>query len=97
MILRHRNGAVVTEKIGRLQQIDVQRVALDPLTAVDEPSQVAQRPLNAQAENLLQRVNRAHLVRDRTDAANARDNVRHFFVMSSLQESFEEPRRLKNP
>src|SRR5512139_3176285 len=41
-------------------------------------------------------MNRTHLVRNRTDPANPRDDVRHFLIMSALQECFEEPRRLED-
>src|ERR1039457_3259965 len=39
----------------------------------------------------------AHLVRHRTDPANARHNIRDFQIVPPAQESFEQARRLEYP
>ena len=43
MVARHFDSARVAEEVGRVEHVDVQAVALDPLGEVDEPAQVAQR------------------------------------------------------
>ncbi len=43
VVARHVDGAVIAEEIRRMQHIDVQRVALDPFAAIEQPAQVAQR------------------------------------------------------
>ena len=43
VIGRQADAALVAQEIGGVQQVDVQRVALDPLAAVEEPAQLAQR------------------------------------------------------
>ena len=42
------------------------------------------------------RVDRAHLVRDRTDAADARRDVGHLREVPAAQEGLEQPRRLED-
>ena len=37
----HLQAAFETEKIGRVQQIDMQRVTFDPFAAIQQPSQAA--------------------------------------------------------
>ena len=41
-------------------------------------------------------MNRAHLVRNRADAANSRGNVRRLGKIPPAQECFKEPRRLED-
>ena len=91
MILRHRNAAVVPEKIRRLEQVDMQRMAFDPLATIEQPAQVTQCTIDMQTEHLLDRMDRAHLIRHGANTANPRDDVRHFAVMPSLQEGLEKP------
>ena len=43
MVLRHLDRALVAEEVGRVQHVDVQRVALDPLAAIQQPAQLAHR------------------------------------------------------
>ena len=43
VVARHLDRALVAEEIGRVQHVDVQRVALDPFAAIEQPAQVAQR------------------------------------------------------
>ena len=44
----------------------------------------------------LQGVHRAHLVGDRADAADARDDVRHLAAVAPLEEFLEQARRLED-
>ena len=72
----------------------MQRVGLDPLAAVKQPPQRAQLALHADAAGRLERVDRAHLVGDRADAADARGDVRHLAEVPPAQERLEEARGL---
>jgi hypothetical protein len=71
-------------------------MAFDPFAAVDHPPQVTQCSVDMQTENLLDRMDRTHLIGHGADAADPSDNVRHFVVMPPLQEGLEKPRRLEN-
>ena len=72
MVARERDAALVAEEVGRMQHQHVQRVALDPLAAVEQPAQLAQRPVDDDAAGILDGVDGARLVGDRADAADAR-------------------------
>ena len=71
----HLDGALVAEEVRCVQEVDVQRVALDPLAAVDEAAQVGERPVDGHPAERLDGVARAHLVRDGADAADASRDV----------------------
>ncbi len=45
-----RDGVRVAEEVRGVQQVDVQRVALDPLAAVEQPPQRAQLAVDPDAE-----------------------------------------------
>ena len=96
MVARHRDGVRVAEEVGRVQQVDVQRVALDPLAAVEEAPQRAELSVDDHAERVLDRVHGAHLVGDRTDAADPRGDVGRFAEGAAAQERLEEARRLED-
>lgn len=89
MVLGHGDPALVAEKVRRLQHEDVQCMAFDPFAAVDHPPQVTQCSVDMQTENLLDRMDRTHLIGHGADAADPSDNVRHFVVMPPLQEGLE--------
>ena len=80
MVARHLDGVVVAQEIGRVEHEDVERVALDPLAAVEQAAQRTQRPLDLHVEGALQRMDRAHLVGHGTDAADARRDIRRFVI-----------------
>ena len=92
--LRHLDRAVEPEEVGRGQQVDVQHVALDPLGAVQEAPQLARARRDLDLEQPLEPVDRAHLIRDRADAADPRHDVGHLAELPAAQERLEEPRRL---
>ena len=96
MVLGHRQPAVVAQKIGRVQHVDVQGVALDPFAAVQQPPQPPQFARHLHAQRRLERMHRAHLVRHRTDAADAGRDVGHVFQRAAAQQRFEQPRRLED-
>jgi len=72
----------------------VQRVALDPLPAVQQPAQVGDRLGDGDAAGGLDRRARAHLVGDRADAADAGGDVRRLGIRAAAQERLEEAGRL---
>ena len=39
----HRDAALVAQEVGRVQEVDVERVALDPFAAVEQPPEIAER------------------------------------------------------
>ena len=96
MVLRHLHRAVVAEEIRRVQHVHVQHVAFDPLAAIQQPAQRADLRRDGDAERVLHRVHRAHLVGDRADAADAGGDVRHFHAGTAAQEGLEEPRRFED-
>ena len=61
-----------------MQHHDMQRMALDPFAAIDQPPQRPQLPVDLDAEGVLDRMHRAHLIGDRADAADAGNDVRAF-------------------
>jgi hypothetical protein len=96
MIARHVDGALVAQEVGRVQHDDVQRVALDPFTAIEEAPQVAQLAGDGDPERALHGVHRAHLIGDRADAADARGDVRRLGESAAAQQRLEEARRLED-
>src|SRR5262245_654899 len=96
MIFRHLESVLIAEKVRRVEQEDVQRVAFDPFAAVDKAPQRSQLPVHLDAESALHRVNGAHLVSDGADAADARRDVWRLAVMSPAQKGFKEARRLED-
>ncbi len=78
-----------------MEHVDVQGVALDPLAAVDEAAQVANRPLvDRDPAGVLHRPHRAHLVGDGADPADPGGDVRRLGECAPAQQRLEEPRRL---
>ena len=75
---------------------NVQRVALDPFAAIEQPAQGADRLADLDAEHILDRVHAAHLVSDRADPADAGDDVEHLAKAAPAQQCLEEPRRLED-
>ena len=94
VIGREVDRALVAEEIGRVEQVHVQRVALDPLAAVQETTQFVQRSVDRDAARRFDRVACAHLVGDRADSADARRDVGRLREPAAAQERLEEPRRL---
>ena len=97
VVLRHVDRALVAEEIGRVKHGDVQDVALDPLTAVEEPPEVANGTRDGDPAGVLHRVDGAHLVGDGTDAADPRGDVGRLGEMPPPEERLEEPGRLEDP
>ena len=91
------DGAVVAEEVGRVEHVDVERVALDPLSAVEDAAERPERPGQLDAADVLDRVDRARLVRDRADAADAGGDVRRLEARAAAEQRLEEARRLEDP
>ena len=96
VLRRHRDAIRVAEEVGGVQEVDVQHVALDPLTAVEEIPKLAQRVVDLDAACGLERVARTHLIRDGADAADASGDVDGLGVVAADQEALEEARWLEN-
>ena len=92
----HLDGAVVAEEVGHVQQEDVQRVALDPLAAVEQAAQLADRLGHLRRRMRPRSLAGAHLVGDRADAADAGGDVGQLGVGAAAQERLEEARRLED-
>lgn len=84
------DGAVAAEEVGRVEKVDVQRLALDPFTAVEQPAQRRQLPVHDHAAGVFDRSAGAHLVRDRADPAHPGGDVGRLGVGASAQERLEE-------
>ncbi len=91
------DDAVDAEEVGGVEQVDVQRVALDPLAAVEQPPQLGDVAGDLDTARLLDRQARRHLVGDRADAADARGDVGRLGVAAPAQEPLVEPRRFVDP
>src|SRR5262249_12890793 len=92
----HGDAAVVSEKIWRVQKVNVQRMAFDPFAAVEQPPQLSNLGRDVDTERGFERVDGGHLVGHRTDAANPCRDVGDFFERAAPQQGFEKPRRLVN-
>ena len=91
---RQLDGVGQAEEVGGVQHVHVQRVALDPLAAVEEPPQLLEGPVHGHAAGVLDRPAGAHLVGDRADAADAGGQVGRLGVGPAPEEGLEEARRL---
>ena len=95
--LRQLDRALAAEEIRGVQHVDVERVALDPLAAIEQPAEIAERSLDRDPEGVLDRPAGAHLVGDRADAADPGGDVRGLVAGAAAQEGLEETRRLEDP
>ncbi len=96
MQLRHLHRVLAAEEVGGVQQVDVERVALHPLTAIEETAQVGDAAPDLHPQGVLHRGAGAHLVRHRADAADAGGEVGRLGGAATPQESLEEPRGLED-
>ncbi len=79
-----------------MQEVDVQRVALDPLTAVQQPAQRRHRVADFDAASVLHRQARRHLVGDGADPADPRRDVGGFAEVPAHEHRLEEARWLED-
>jgi len=92
----HLDAVGKAEEIGRMQHDDMESVALDPFTAIDEPPQRAELAFNLDAEGRLDGMHRTHLVGDGADAANARHDIGRLFIAAPAQQGLEKARWLED-
>ena len=95
-VARHLDGAVVAEEVGGVQHRRVEHVALDPLAAVDEPTEEPDLLGQLDPADRLHRVARAGDVRDRADAADPGRDVGRFGELPPAEQRLEEARRLED-
>lgn len=91
---RHVDRPFESEKIRSVQHVHVERMAFDPFAAVEQPPQIAQRLGHGYAERVFHRLDCAHLIGHRTNAADAGGDVRRVGVGAPAQQRLEKPRRL---
>jgi hypothetical protein len=96
VVCGHLDRPLVAQEVRRVQQEDVQRMALDPLPAVEKPAQQPQLLRDRDTAGVLDRQAGAHLVGDRADSADARRDVRRLRPGPAAQERLEEPWRLED-
>jgi hypothetical protein len=96
VVFGHLDRTRVAEEIRRVQEEQMEPVALDPLAAVEQSAQAADGRARDEAEGALNRAHGAHLVGDRADAADPRDDVGDLPDPAAAQEGLEEPRRLED-
>ena len=89
-------GIGATEKVGRVQEIDVKGVALDPFAAVKQPAQGTDALVDNDPASVLHGGTGTHLVGHRADAADARCDVRRFGKASPHQHCLEVARGLED-
>ncbi len=94
---RELDRAVDAEEVGRMQQVHVQGVALDPLAAVQEAAQLLDRFADLDPACVLDRRAGRHLIGHRADAADARRDVGRLGVGPPSQEALVEAGRLEDP
>ena len=92
----HRKGGRVSQEVRGVEHVQVERVALDVLTAVQEPPQGPHRGVDLEPVEVLERVDRRHLVRDRADPADAGHDVDHLVAGPPDDEALEVPGRLED-
>ncbi len=92
----HGERGRVAEEVRGMEQVHVERVALDPLAAVQEPPEGADRRVDRDPVQVLEGVDRRHLVRDRADAADAGDDVDDLVAGAPDDQPLEVARRLED-
>jgi len=90
----HRVGA--TQKVRGVQQIDVQRVALYPLPAVQQSTQGLDSLVHDNAARVFHGEAGGHLIGDRADPADSRRDIWRFGEVTPHQERLEVARRFKD-
>ena len=90
----HLDGALITQEVRCGQEVHVEHVALDPFGAIKEAAELSGSLRDLHAEQPLQAVDRAHLVGDRADPADPRNDVGHLREVAAREEGFEEARGL---
>ena len=74
----------------------MERMALDPLSAVEDLSEVADRLGDLHSERLLDRVHGRRLIGDRADPADPGGHVDRIRVASTLEQGLDEAGRFED-
>ena len=91
--VRELQSGAGAEEVGRVEEPDVQDVALDPLACVQQTAKFAKPTVDGDAGDVLEGRRRRHLVGDRADPADPRRDVDRFAEAATTQERLEEPGR----
>jgi hypothetical protein len=83
-----------SQKVRSLEEINMECMALDILTAVHQTAQRPDLRVCSNSQGILQRHDRAHLIRDRANAADTGSDIGDFLEEAVDQEALEEARRL---
>jgi len=95
MIPGHSDRIFVPEKIGSVQKINMEGMAFDPFTAIEETPEFAQLAIDRNSADTFHCMNGAHLVGNRADAANAGGNIGCLKKLPAAQEALKEAGRFK--
>ncbi len=87
----HLDGSGIAQEVRRVQEEDVQRMAFDPLAAVEQATQLAYLLRNADPAGGFDRLARAELIGHRTDPADPGGDIGGFGPGSTAQEGLEKP------
>ena len=87
------DAVVEVQEVRRVQEDHVEQMALDPLAGVVEAPERAHLRVQLDAPGRLDRVDRAHLIRHRADAADARQQIGQLAARRPRTKRFEEARR----
>ena len=82
------------EEVGRMEEADVQDVALDPFAGVEQPTQLVELTVDGHPGDPFECGRRGHLVGDRADPTDACGDVDRFTEAAPAQERLEESRWL---
>ncbi len=96
VVLGQLERAGVAQEVGQVEEVDVQRVALDPLAAVHQPAQRADLRVDFDPQAVLEGMDRGHLVGDRADPADAGDDVDDLVRRPADDQLLEVARRLED-
>src|SRR5262249_50955806 len=90
----HLEGIGVTQKVRRMEHIDVEHMTFNPFATIEQTSQLTKLAIHADAKCVLNRMHCAHLIGDRTDTANSGGQIRSFPRVATPEKGFEEAGRL---
>ena len=84
---------LMSEKIGRCQQMNMEAMALYPLSTVEETTHLCNPWADFALKQRLYRQYGTHLVGNRTDSTDPRHHLWQLFYGAALQELLEVARR----
>ena len=93
---RDRDAGVIAEKVGGVEEPNVQDMTANPFAAVQQPSKLPYLWRHADTTEALHGVSGAHLIRHGANAADPCRDVHRLREVAAPQEGLEEPWRLVN-